>query len=199
MTPGEGSTLVRETVEQVINQGHKAIVLDLEGVGYIDSAGLGELVGCNTLAAAHGARIKLAHLRKECRDCFRSPNSSPSSKPSTTKMKPCVRFTAPVPRKSSCASPSTLLALPRSQSSNLRICAEASAAGVRRPKMAGRLACPSLFEMIRLLPPASMILPSHRRCHTVHLGIKLHHSCFFAVYRFSRDVAAAENWSMRGA
>ncbi len=64
MTLGEGSTLVRETVEQVINQGHKAIVLDLEEVGYIDSAGLGELVGCNTLAAANGARIKLAHLQK---------------------------------------------------------------------------------------------------------------------------------------
>lgn len=65
ITLGEGSSLLRETVEQALDAGHKNILLDLEGVGYIDSAGLGELVGCNKLADARGASIKLVHLQKK--------------------------------------------------------------------------------------------------------------------------------------
>lgn len=65
ITLGEGVGVLRETIEQVLAQGHTKIVLDLENVGYIDSAGLGELVGCGKLAAAHQARIRLANLQKK--------------------------------------------------------------------------------------------------------------------------------------
>ena len=65
ITLGEGSCLLRETLEGLLSKGHKHILLDLEGVSYIDSAGLGELVGCNALARSRDASIKLAHLQKK--------------------------------------------------------------------------------------------------------------------------------------
>jgi len=65
ITLGDGSSLLREIVEQILADGHKSILLDLENVSYVDSSGLGELVGCNALARAQGANIKLAHLQKK--------------------------------------------------------------------------------------------------------------------------------------
>jgi anti-sigma B factor antagonist len=65
VTLGEGSCLLRESIHNALAQGHKSILLDLEGVDYIDSSGLGELVGCNSLAGASGARIKLVNLQKK--------------------------------------------------------------------------------------------------------------------------------------
>ena len=62
---GDGASLLRETVEQALDAGHKNVLLDLEGVDYIDSAGLGELVGCNKLARSREANIKLVHLQKK--------------------------------------------------------------------------------------------------------------------------------------
>jgi len=65
ITLGEGSSLLRETLDRVLSEGHKNILIDLEGVSYIDSAGLGELVGCSASARARGAGIKLVHLQKK--------------------------------------------------------------------------------------------------------------------------------------
>jgi anti-sigma B factor antagonist len=65
ITLGDGSSLLRDTIEAAVALGHKSILLDFEGVGYIDSAGLGELVGSNQSAKAAGANIKLVHLQKK--------------------------------------------------------------------------------------------------------------------------------------
>ncbi|HYI93275.1 MAG TPA: STAS domain-containing protein [Bryobacteraceae bacterium] len=65
VTLGKGSSLMRDAIHDALGKGHKNILLDLENVGYIDSAGLGELVGCNALADAKGADIKLVHLQKK--------------------------------------------------------------------------------------------------------------------------------------
>ena len=64
ITLGEGSSLLRASIEQALAQGYKSILIDFEGVDYIDSSGLGELVACNPLAGANGARIKLVNLQK---------------------------------------------------------------------------------------------------------------------------------------
>ena len=64
ITLGEGSALLRERVMKAVADGHKGILLDLEGVSYIDSGGLGELVSCNAVADARGADVKLVHLQK---------------------------------------------------------------------------------------------------------------------------------------
>jgi len=46
----------------------KQLVLDLSGVSYIDSSGLGTLVGVYSSARAAGADIKLAGLNQRLRD-----------------------------------------------------------------------------------------------------------------------------------
>jgi anti-anti-sigma factor len=63
ITLGQGSAHLRDTVMKAIADGHKNILLDLEGVSYIDSGGLGELVSCYAVADARGADVKLVHLQ----------------------------------------------------------------------------------------------------------------------------------------
>lgn len=41
MTLGEGDELLKDKINSLVSQGHKKLVLNLEGVPYIDSAGLG--------------------------------------------------------------------------------------------------------------------------------------------------------------
>jgi anti-sigma B factor antagonist len=54
-------------VAQALDEGYKNILFDLEGVTYVDSAGLGELVSCNRVAATRGGEVKLVHLQKKIR------------------------------------------------------------------------------------------------------------------------------------
>src|SRR5262245_48911108 len=64
ITLGEGSGTLRDTVRNVLGKDAKNLLLDLGGVTYIDSGGLGELVGCHVAADNRGAKIKLLHLQK---------------------------------------------------------------------------------------------------------------------------------------
>lgn len=64
---GDGLTLLREMIDEALREGYKNILLDFEGVSYIDSAGLGELVSCNALVDARGGDVKLVHLQKKIR------------------------------------------------------------------------------------------------------------------------------------
>jgi anti-sigma B factor antagonist len=59
---------LKDKVTGVLEQGRKAIVLDLGGVNYIDSSGLGELVSCHTTASRQNAAIKLANLGTRSKD-----------------------------------------------------------------------------------------------------------------------------------
>jgi anti-sigma B factor antagonist len=65
ITLGEASSELRDTIRQTLATGHKAILLDLGGVSYIDSAGLGELVGCYATVTNQGASLKLLNLQKK--------------------------------------------------------------------------------------------------------------------------------------
>ena len=58
---GEEAGAVREFVKGALSQ-HKQIVLNLKNVTYIDSGGLGTLVGLYTSARSTGGAIKLAQL-----------------------------------------------------------------------------------------------------------------------------------------
>ena len=62
---GEPCTQLREQLNQEVAQGHKQIVLDLEGVDYIDSTGLGTMVICyTTLQKSEGGGLRLARLNR---------------------------------------------------------------------------------------------------------------------------------------
>jgi anti-sigma B factor antagonist len=58
---GEEAAALREAVKEMIAQAPK-IVLNLKNVTYIDSGGLGTLVGLYTSAHSSGGEIKLANL-----------------------------------------------------------------------------------------------------------------------------------------
>src|ERR1700757_2811439 len=59
---GEESTALREKVKSLLAAGQKKIVLNMDNVTYIDSSGLGTLVGAHTSARSQGASLKLCNL-----------------------------------------------------------------------------------------------------------------------------------------
>ena len=59
---GEESNALREKVKAVVAEGKKKIVLNMDNVTFIDSAGLGTLVASHHSAKAQGAALKLCHL-----------------------------------------------------------------------------------------------------------------------------------------
>ena len=68
ITLGEGSSTLRRTIKDLIDKGHRKIVLNLYDVDYIDSSGIGELVsGYTTVRNANG-ELKLLHLTKRVHD-----------------------------------------------------------------------------------------------------------------------------------
>jgi anti-sigma B factor antagonist len=68
ITLGDGDQLLKDKVNSLVNQGHKRIVLNLAGVPYIDSAGLGEIVGSYTTVSRQGGSLKLLNLTKKITD-----------------------------------------------------------------------------------------------------------------------------------
>lgn len=59
ITLGAGDLDLRKVVQDQLEKGNTSIVLNLQGVEYIDSAGLGELVACKKRATAKGGDVKL--------------------------------------------------------------------------------------------------------------------------------------------
>jgi len=68
MTLGEGDELLREKVSSLVSQGQKKLILNLDGVPYIDSAGLGEIVRTYTTVSRQGGKLKLLNLTKRIED-----------------------------------------------------------------------------------------------------------------------------------
>lgn len=61
---GEETNILREQVKELLASGGKKIVLNLAQVDFIDSSGLGALVGLHSTAQAQGAKIRLANITK---------------------------------------------------------------------------------------------------------------------------------------
>jgi anti-sigma B factor antagonist len=68
ITLGEGSKALREMMRAMADQGYQKILLNLQGVGYIDSSGLGELVKAYTTVRGHGGHLKLVQVNKRVHD-----------------------------------------------------------------------------------------------------------------------------------
>jgi anti-sigma B factor antagonist len=64
---GEESAVLRDTVKKLITENNR-IVLNLAGISYIDSGGLGTLVALYTTAHNAGGAIKLANLTQRVGD-----------------------------------------------------------------------------------------------------------------------------------
>jgi len=68
ITLGENTGILRDELRSVLAQGSKNIILNMKDVSYVDSAGLGELVGAYTTATNQGGAVKLLHLQGKMRD-----------------------------------------------------------------------------------------------------------------------------------
>lgn len=64
VTLGDESSQLRNKIKELLSQGNKRLVLDLGGVSYVDSAGLGTLVAGYTSARNEGGEIRLANVTK---------------------------------------------------------------------------------------------------------------------------------------
>lgn len=61
---GEGTNVLRQVVNETVEQGYKNILLNLRDVRHIDSAGVGELMSCYTSVRNRGGQLKLMNLSK---------------------------------------------------------------------------------------------------------------------------------------
>jgi anti-sigma B factor antagonist len=68
MTLGEGDELLKDKINSLVHQGRRKVVLNLGGVPYIDSAGLGEIVRTYTTISRQWGSMKLLNLTKRITD-----------------------------------------------------------------------------------------------------------------------------------
>ena len=59
---GEETNKLRESVKNLISQGKKNVVIDMQNVTMIDSSGLGALVAAYSSAKSGGASVRLCNL-----------------------------------------------------------------------------------------------------------------------------------------
>ncbi len=70
VTFGEPAIQLRETVRREVDNNPK-LILNMAQVSYVDSAGLGELVGCYTATLNRRGSIKLAALQSRITELMR--------------------------------------------------------------------------------------------------------------------------------
>ncbi|HJT29550.1 MAG TPA: STAS domain-containing protein [Pyrinomonadaceae bacterium] len=68
ITIGEGSVALRTAIRRLLEEGKKRILLNLSGVSYVDSSGIGELVSSYTAINKEGGQLKLLNLTQKIQD-----------------------------------------------------------------------------------------------------------------------------------
>ncbi|PYS41251.1 MAG: anti-sigma factor antagonist [Acidobacteria bacterium] len=68
ITMGEGTLVIRDHIQKLLNGGDRKFLLNLSDVDYIDSSGLGELVTSFTTVRNHDGQLKLLNLTKRVQD-----------------------------------------------------------------------------------------------------------------------------------
>ncbi|HXD20202.1 MAG TPA: STAS domain-containing protein [Vicinamibacterales bacterium] len=65
---GDGDTLLKDKIHSLVFQDRKNIVLNLGGVSYVDSSGLGSMVASFVTAKNNGGHVKLLNLTSRLQD-----------------------------------------------------------------------------------------------------------------------------------
>ena len=71
LTIGGGDVMLRDVTIQLLQSDRKRIVLNMAGVPYMDSAGIGEMVACSKLARDRAATVKLLRPTHKVREMLR--------------------------------------------------------------------------------------------------------------------------------
>ena len=56
---GEGTSRLRQVIQELLGEGYKKLLLNMEHVLHVDSSGIGELMGCYTTVQNQGGQLKL--------------------------------------------------------------------------------------------------------------------------------------------
>ncbi|HKC25830.1 MAG TPA: STAS domain-containing protein [Thermoanaerobaculia bacterium] len=64
---GLGDRILHDVVDELLAEGWKKVLLNMSGVTYLDSAGVGELVASHRLSKKFGCRLKLLNLHEHVR------------------------------------------------------------------------------------------------------------------------------------
>ena len=62
ITLGEATGRVRESIQDVVGKGHRKVLLNLSKLDYLDSAGLGEIIGAYTTMRNADGQMKLVKV-----------------------------------------------------------------------------------------------------------------------------------------
>ena len=62
VTLGDGDQELGESVRTALAGGSRRIIINFSKVSYLDSSGVGELVGCYTAAAASGGELRICGM-----------------------------------------------------------------------------------------------------------------------------------------
>ena len=68
ITREEGSSELRDTIKRLTGEGHKLVLLNLQGISAIDPSGLGELVSAFSTLRSQGGELKLLNLSESAKD-----------------------------------------------------------------------------------------------------------------------------------
>lgn len=68
MVASENPGRLKDKITSLVFQGENRIVLNLGGVSYVDSSGLGELVACHSTTVRGGGEVKIANVGKRIND-----------------------------------------------------------------------------------------------------------------------------------
>ncbi|MCY4599548.1 MAG: STAS domain-containing protein [Acidobacteria bacterium] len=68
LTIGSGDELLKDKINSLIQQGHKKLLLNLAGVPYVDSAGLGAIVSSYTTVSRVDGSLRLLNLTSRIED-----------------------------------------------------------------------------------------------------------------------------------
>jgi anti-sigma B factor antagonist len=71
---GEAAGLLSGTVAELLTQGERNLLLNLAGVSYLDSAGLGAFMKCHGNAVKSQGCVKLVNVSASIRDLLRITN-----------------------------------------------------------------------------------------------------------------------------
>ncbi len=63
-----GALVLHDIIRDQVNSGHKKVLLNLAGITYIDSSGLGELVSAATTVKNQGGSLRICHASERVND-----------------------------------------------------------------------------------------------------------------------------------
>ncbi len=67
-TLSDSRTRLRDLIHVFTGDGHKNFLINLAGVDFIDSDGMGELVRCYSVIRQRGGEMRLVHLQQRVQD-----------------------------------------------------------------------------------------------------------------------------------